>query len=227
MSTNRPLPDPTICALLAPSRREGVENDDAWCEWSASESGATQLRILKERRQNPSVRLTVEEAKSIVRPMLDPAGFNETRSRGPVYMRQWFAPQPMGYGRSAERLRGIIDNANQNPDYWEAASLIAARLLREGAPLGEGLRLWLAERMEGVRKPPKRKPGKRPYVNVGRDLHVRAAITVLSGLGMQPTRNAASATRTSGCDVVAEVLVEFKRALSYEAIAKIWNDRVR
>ena len=28
-----------------------------------------------------------------------------------------------------------------NPDFWEAASLIAARLLREGAPLGEGITL--------------------------------------------------------------------------------------
>lgn len=227
MSTNRPLPDPTMCALLAPSRRESVESDDAWREWSASESGSTQLRILEERRQDPGVRLTVEEAKIIVRPMLDPAGFNETRSRGPVYARQWFAPSPMGYGCSAEGLRRIIHNANRNPDYWEAASLVAARLLREDAPLGEGLRLWLAEIMEGARKPPKRKPGKRPYVNVGRDLHVRAAITVLSGLGMQPIRNAASATRISGCDVVVEVLIEFKQALSYQAIAKIWNDRVR
>ena len=78
-----------------------------------------------------------------------------------------------------------------------------------------------------MRKPPKRKPGKRPYANVGRDLHVRAAITVLEGLGMQPTRNAESATRISGCDVISEVLIEFKRALSYQAIAKIWNDRVR
>ena len=145
MSTSGRLSDPTMYALVASSRSESVQNDDTWREWSASESGLTQLRVLEERRHNPGVRVTVEEAKLIVRPMLDPAGFKETRSRGPVYMRQWFASRPMGYGQSAERLRGIVDNANRDPDYWEAASLIAARLLREGAPLGEGLRLWLAE----------------------------------------------------------------------------------
>lgn len=184
-----------------------------------------QLRILSQRKHDPCFRPTTEQAKIVVRPMLDPAEFNETPSRGPVYMRHWFAPEPAGYGRSTEAFRQFIDNGSRKPDYWEAVSLIAARLLREGEPLEEDLRLWLAEVMEGIRKQPKRKPGKRSYANVGRDLHIRAAIIVLKKFGLNPTRNAASASRTSACDVVAEVLAEFKQALSYQAIARVWNDR--
>ena len=225
MTKNNPELTPALCTLLAPYKSQNMEDDAVWRTWAKTDSGATYLRILDRRAHDISLRVTFEQAKTVIRPILDPVGFNETPSRGPVYMRHWFNQQPLGYGKSAEALRRYVDLSEKKPDYWEAVCLIAARLLRENTPLGEDLRLWLADVMDGERKQPKRKPGKRPYANVGRDIHVRAAITVLEGLGLRPTRNAESAQRESACDAVAEVLAEFRQALSYEAIAKVWNDR--
>ena len=224
MTKNGPELTPALCTLLAPYRSQNMENDAAWCARANTDSGATYLRILDQREHNHNLRVTFEQAKAVIRPILDPVGFNETPSRGPVYMRHWFGQQPMGYGKSTEALRRYIKLSEKKPDYWEAVCLIAAVLLRENTPLGEELRLWLADVMDGERKQPKRKPGKRPYTNVGRDIHIRAAIVVLEGLGLRPTRNAESAQRESACDAVAEVLAEYRQALSYEAIAKVRND---
>lgn len=210
--------------LLALDRRRDIENDPVWGAWAKSDAGVTHLHILEQREHDSDVRVTFEEAKTIIYPMLDPAGFNETPSRGPVYVKHWFGPRPLYYGRSVEALRLFIELSKKEHDYWEALCLITARLLRENDPLDDDLRLWVVDVMDGKRKRPKRKPGKRPYANVGRDIHIRTAITVLEGLGLQPTRNVESARRESACDVVAAVLTEYGHSLSYQAIATIWTD---
>ena len=215
---------PAFCTLFAPYRRRDFEEDPAWRAWAKSDAGAMYLHIVARRGHDCIVRVTFEEAQTIIRPILDPANFNETPSRGPVYMQQWFGPQPLYYGRSAEALRSFIGLSQKEPDYWEALWLIATRLLRENAPLGDDLRLWLADVMASKRKRPKRKPGKRPYANVGRDIHIRAAITVLQGLGLRPTRNAESNKQESACDVVTAVLTEHGHSLSYQAVSTIWTD---
>ena len=213
-----------LAPLLALDRRRDIENDPVWGAWAKSDAGVTYLRILEQCEHDSDVQVTFEEAKTIIYPMLDPVGFNETPSRGPVYMRHWFGPRPLYYGRSVEALRLFIELSEKEHDYWEALCLITARLLRENDPLDDDLRLWLADVMDGKRKPPKRKPGKRPYANVGRDIHIRTAITILEGLGLQPTRNVESTRRESACDVVAAVLAEHGHSLSYQAIATIWTD---
>ena len=178
-------------------------------------------RVLKRREDDPNAGVTVEEAKSVVRPILDPVRFYETG--GPVAVQHWFDPNR--YGRSEKVLGILIETADQASghdaaDCHEALYLIARRLVAQDEPIPKLLLTWLTT--AGQRPRPKRPRGLRPHVSQGRDLQICFAVFILQSLGMFATRNDASEPN-SACDVVSEVLVEYRIGRSYHAVRKIWD----
>lgn len=168
-------------------------------------------------RDATAERPTFEDAQRIVRELLADADMSEIQPRGNNIGRSWTAiRRDFGEHRAEEALRNWIPASERDIDYWDALHVLAAELLRNGERLPDALANWLAEVLEGKRRRPKQKPGRRWYANGARDSWTGYAIGILWTLGIRPTRNQASPAQ-SGCDVLANHL-----NLSYEAVASIW-----
>ena len=112
-------------------------------------------------------------------------------------------------------LAEYIKRAGQDRDWWESVRAFTASLLRQDKPLTEDLRLLVADVLEGVRQPPRKKPGQSKYKNYGRDFGIVWTIFMLSSPEIRPTRNPVS-TSISACDIVADEM-----GMSYEAVASV------
>ena len=127
------------------------------------------------------------------------------------------------------RLRGwmirLVHTSTEERWAWDALSLIARELIREGIPLPPELAQWVGDVLadQSVKK---KELQRRPQPNAGRptnheqDRHICAIVRHLQRwYGLTPTRNEASEAR-SGCDAVAEALGK-----PYKTIEGIWNRR--
>ena len=127
------------------------------------------------------------------------------------------------------RLRGwmvrLVHTSADERWAWDALSLIARELIREGIPLPPELAQWVGDVLadQSVKK---KELQRRPQPNAGRptnheqNRHICAIVRHLQRwYGLTPTRNEASEAR-SGCDAVAEALGK-----PYKTIEGIWNRR--
>ncbi|MFC0200151.1 hypothetical protein [Paracoccus rhizosphaerae] len=82
---------------------------------------------------------------------------------------------------------------------------------------------WQRKVFLGAAKPPARR-GQHPNVNFSRDSAICTAIKRLKSLGFKAYRNKAS-PNISACDVVAEALGKCGQSLSYDGVARIWENQ--
>ena len=99
---------------------------------------------------------------------------------------------------------------------WLALSPVLLRHL-------PALRAWQQQVYLGATKPPARR-GQHINANYFRDNAICTAITKLKDLGFNPYRGKSS-PRTSASDVVVDALAECGQSVSYDAVAKIWENQ--
>ena len=177
------------------------------------------------RERNPGAECpTFEDAKRIVRELLADVDLSEIQPRGKRIGLSWSSMRvEFGQDRADEALGNWIFASERDFDYWIALRMVAAELLRNHEPLPDALADWLAEVLEGKRTKPGRKPGKSWYAHNSRDIWIGYAVSMLSILGMSPTRNEAS-PHESACDAVSQVVGErLSQSLSYAAVVSIWR----
>ena len=208
---------PLLASFLPTSQRtQTAQSRAAWRAYVATEAGALHARWLERRDADPDTAVTPEDARVIVRPLLDPARTAPVLS-GPRIARHWLTLQEADSDKR-EMLRSFIPAAAMHPAFHEAVTLIAMDELLAGDPLSPELRVWIASVLEG--KKPAGRSG-RPK-NTKRDSHIFAALLVLQHLGLNPTVNETRDRKESGCSIVAAEL-----CLSYEAIATVWGHQRR
>ena len=117
-----------------------------------------------------------------------------------------------------------IANSAKSRPYWDAVSLIAQQHLRNGEPLPDVLRQWLADVLADPRNGPKRPPGRyAPGEKQVRNGTLVEVIQMLVGKGLTATRTRAKGEEAcagggSACDAVG---VAFE--LRYDAVRTVWE----
>ena len=183
-----------------------------WLTYLETESGAMQARWLAERDANPNAVVPSEDARVIVRPLLDlaraaPVGGLE------VQIAQYWITHEEGSAEKWVVLRFLIAAASRDAVFYRAVKAIAKHLLQSGEPLGTDLRLWLVSVLDG--KKPAGMSG-HPKKTL-RDRYICLAIHVLKRLGLTVMTSEGEARERSACGIVADELV-----FSYEAIGTVW-----
>ena len=122
-----------------------------------------------------------------------------------------------------KKLAFIQENSEFNPYAHSALLQIIESMKEKNISLPEDLDQWHTKLLKGESSKP-RQHGPSKYSNIGRDLHIAWAIYILELQGIKPTRNDASNSTNSGCDIVSEVLVNrIGISLSYEGVRNIWK----
>ena len=121
-------------------------------------------------------------------------------------------------GNPREDIEAITEGSHTNPVHWDALEWTFART--EGKrPLGQALHRWVRDVMRD--RCPRPKGGKMAERN---DV-IRWAVYVLTGCGMNATRNELT-ERTSACDIVAGVLDERGHPVRrYNSVLAIWQGK--
>ena len=101
---------------------------------------------------------------------------------------------------------------------WDAVNRVAQWHLRSGTPMPCELAEWVADRLDGKRRRPVKR-GPRPKTM--RDRVIVSIIRALVDRGFRAARNSATNEHCSACDVVDLV----RDDISYDGVAKVWNDR--
>ncbi|MCY3887045.1 MAG: hypothetical protein OXG19_05000 [Chloroflexi bacterium] len=206
---------PLIASFLPASQRTQTnESRAAWRAYVATEAGAVHAQCLARREADPDAVITLEEARIIVGPLLDPTR-TAPRLSG-QRLAQFWAMLPPTDPDKLEMLAFFLALAARHPAFYEAVRLIASDQLKTGEPLDGVLRSWIGGALQG--KKPKGPRG-RPK-ETERDLRIFAAVLVLQHLGFSPTLDDGKDRTPSGCGIVADVLV-----LSYNAVATVWTDQ--
>ena len=99
----------------------------------------------------------LEEARYVVRYWLHGADLEPIPWRGPIEADNWFElRETWGEERQAEKLRNMIAASADNPDYWQALNLIAARLHAERRRFLDDLAKWASRlHKREIDQPPK------------------------------------------------------------------------
>ncbi len=121
-------------------------------------------------------------------------------------------------------LQTLIEASPRQKDSWDAVTLIARELIKQGKTLPPALSEWtvdvLADQLSRRGDKRRPRPARGGHPKGGRDLIVRLEVASLcEKSGLTPTRNKASEPR-SACDAVAIALGE-----SYDVIEAIWRKR--
>ena len=122
----------------------------------------------------------------------------------------------------AEAVSWVIARAGGDRWVWDRLQEITGGKLFYGQPLGDALRRWAGEVLLGDRTPPRKSPGAPPTTTPRNHLIVKALKILRDECGLTLTRNDASKV-VSACDVVVEVLAEYKVSLSCKTVAEIWS----
>ena len=134
-----------------PQRTSSARGRAAWHAYADTESGALHACCLERLERDPGATITLSEAAAIVRAWLDPVRA-EPIFTGDKIARHWLNLPEMDAG-AWEELRFFIAASKISPIFWKAVELIAERRLRTDQPLGDHLRLWLADMLaEKARK---------------------------------------------------------------------------
>ena len=198
-----------------PQRTSSARGRAAWQAYVKTESGELHAFCLERLERDPDATITLEEAAAIVRPWLDPV-HAEPIFTGNRIAHHWFNLPEMDAGAWKE-LQFFIATSKTSPISWTAVELIAERRLRTDQPLGDDLRLWLADMLAGKARRPPSKSG-RPKKTI-RNVRICAALLVLQQLGLSVTLDDGTDRKSSGCGVVADIL-----NLSHNAVATVWTD---
>lgn len=132
------------------------------------------------------------------------------------------------FNQASEFLSELLSEAKIDPLYYEAATMVCEKILRENpATMHPLLAMWSADVLAGHVVPPPKKKGPDPIKYTGRNSVVAFAVDALVEVGFSPTRNAASEP-VSACDYVSEAVGKLAGVnLSYDAVAKIYTAEVR
>lgn len=116
------------------------------------------------------------------------------------------------------RLPELVKASDLELIDYEAMRQLAMSALRDRAELPSLLAFWIADVLDGNRKPPARR-GTHPLANWYRDWQICEDVQKLvEEEGMMATRNPASPP-SSACDRIAA-----ERGMTYQAVAKIWTN---
>ena len=127
----------------------------------------------------------------------------------------------------AEHVRETALLAEFDPYHFDVAKTLAVGHLKEGRQLPPELSIFAARVLAGELQRP-RQYGASSYKNSARNHIINLAISMLVQVGMTATRNEASYSKDSVCDIVAEVLLLLGLPLGYEGVRTIYkNSRQR
>ena len=115
----------------------------------------------------------------------------------------------------------LIERSVYSADAHAGLRLASAQLIKDGRSLCDCLKKWLCDYLAG-NAPPPRRPTRTRAVNASRDLAICMTLHAIREVGFPLTRNDASAPK-SASDVVAKALEAHGRAISYDAVVKVWN----
>ncbi|MCY4509154.1 MAG: hypothetical protein OXG35_19665 [Acidobacteria bacterium] len=155
-----------------------------------------------------------EEATNVVRYWLARVDCSPIPWRGPKEADNWSAMrETWGEERQSEKLRNMITASADDPDYWEALNLIAARLHEERRPFPPELADWASRRhrelSQGeISRPPKKQSnkGQPPYAKDVRDFSYADVFGLLGYLGLT--------SRTERYEAIATVFGESERTVA-------------
>jgi hypothetical protein len=82
---------------------------------------------------------------------------------------------------------------------------------------------WENRRYLGKTRAPDKPPGPGRYKNLHRDKLIVGQIRELQNFGFNPTRNEATLSRNSGCDIIVDAMKNSGLAMSYAAVEAIWK----
>ena len=132
--------------------------------------------------------------------------FRDLEDGGDYALRSWWLPA-----------------ADRSSDYWDSMKLTAARYLRDREPMPDALADWLVEGLEGKRKKPRKRSGRKTFSL--QNMWIMGAVNTFMQLGMNPTRNIASggtpcANGGSTCDAVGVELEKLNTPMTYKTVEK-------
>ena len=136
----------------------------------------------------------------------------------------------------AHDIRQLLTASATNKHAWDALSLIAQKLLRNGEPLPDALATWVADVLGDQHLRPKDKQRPRPRTGGSPDaLRNHIIWWAVRALWMKydllPTRSVnglddCCAEGGSGCDIVGAALAAMNyKPTSYKNIEKVWRNR--
>lgn len=121
-----------------------------------------------------------------------------------------------------KHLPAVLREAETNVICYEEVRYLSVLALRRGIEIPAVLASWIADVVEGDRKPPAARPGKSWSANWIRDLWICQEVArIVREDGLWATRSAASPPG-SACDAVAD-----QSGMTYEAVAMVWRHRRR
>ena len=167
----------------------------------------------------------------------DTSWLEEARALGPLVSeerrRAWKAGLALP-GRSSESagpyvtyLRQVLSAASRERVAFDALRLHAASLDEANTPRCYELRTFVNDVLRDIRTRPAALGG--PKVHRSRDALIHALIyDIAEQYSVTPTRNRATASPTSACDIVAEAMPNKARLpKSYAALERIWQEGER
>ena len=208
---------PLWLSFLPAAERTGTPRlQGIWDAYVATEAGAVHDQVLARLDADPAAVVTPDEARTIVRPLLDEARTVSPLSAEPLAS-FWLA-LPARAAVKWELLRVFIAVAAVDYGFHKALRLIVKHYFRAREPLHPDLVSWVDGVLAGKRpKPPRGRP---KHMNIERDHRIHMALLVLQDLGVPPTVNESGDRSRSGCGIVARLV-----GLSYNGVARVWTDQ--
>lgn len=131
------------------------------------------------------------------------------------------------YPATEEQIALYLRGSTSSDAAWAACVQFVERYASDNRPLPPPLADFILEILRGNLTRPS-KPGRSRGTNLGRDLIVAEAVRIACTAApeLKATRYH-GAEHESACDIVVESLKEVDWFLSYDAVAKIWQQRDR
>ncbi len=183
-------------------------------------------RSIQRKWAERSPKISREEALAQVKQTLSEQLFNRDLLnskeaiflRGSIAIEEVFDPIPP----SEETIEAAIEGALDDYETFLAIrTLVVLGYDHQSPALKRFKILFLA----GMIQEPKGKPGPSIVRDIHRNMIIASQVQQLECLGIYPTRNSATETKHSGCDLVALALSELDEHIEYSKVERIWKKR--
>ncbi|TCP41350.1 hypothetical protein EV662_10596 [Rhodovulum marinum] len=135
-------------------------------------------------------------------------------------------------------LQGVFPSLPSPPSEAEVVDAIERsstdyktfQALRLSARLGfsdqyPALKAWERDLISGLVNEPPLPKGPSNARDAQRNMLIVSQIRQLDVAGFKPMRNEATSARTSGCDIVADVMTDLGNPMTYSAVEAVWKNR--